>query len=162
MADSSGQSICRFGDFVLDTGNETLRTAGGVHIPLRPRSFALLRLMTESPGRLLTREALLASLWPNLSVTDDSLTQCIHDVRRAIGDAGAQMLRTAPRRGYVLAVEVRRNSERLPEHVVANPPPTPSIGTIRRTGIFPTPWHESKAGRAIRSWAVAKVLTLGR
>ena len=50
MAILERRAIYRFGGFVLDSGNEALRTTAGVAIPLRPKSFALLRLMVENAG----------------------------------------------------------------------------------------------------------------
>jgi DNA-binding winged helix-turn-helix (wHTH) protein len=45
------------------------------------------------------KEKLISTVWPGIAVTDDSLVQCIHDIRRALGPAGQVMLRTIPRRG---------------------------------------------------------------
>jgi TolB-like protein len=69
--------------------------------------------MMENAGSLVTREAILATVWPNVFVTDDSITQCVGDIRHAIGDEDQQMVRTAPRRGYVFTAEVRREAERM-------------------------------------------------
>ena len=46
----------------------------------------------------------MAAVWPDVTVTDESLTQCVHDLRRALGAHGAGLLRTVPRRGYVLDI----------------------------------------------------------
>jgi len=42
-------------------------------------------------------------IWSDATVTEDSLTQCIADIRRVIGDADRSIVRTIPRRGYLLA-----------------------------------------------------------
>jgi DNA-binding winged helix-turn-helix (wHTH) protein len=111
--------IYRFGAFVLDPGNRALRSVEGREIPLRPRSYALLQLLVENAGQLITREAILSALWPNMFVTQDSVTQCVHDVRRALGPDGAGVLRTMNRRGYLFAAEVR--AEPLPPRPAAYP-----------------------------------------
>ena len=80
--------------------------ADGSEMPLRPKSFALLRLLLENAGRLLSRDTIMAALWPNLFVTDDNVTQCVRDVRRALGAEAQRMLRTQPRRGYLFTSEV--------------------------------------------------------
>ena len=77
-------------------------------MPLRPKSFALLRLLLENAGRLVSRDTIMAALWPNLFVTDDNVTQCVRDVRRALGAEAQRMLRTQPRRGYLFTSEVER------------------------------------------------------
>ena len=46
----------------------------------------------------------MAAVWPGIAVTDDSLVQCIGEVRRAIGDEAHAVVRTVPRRGYRLAL----------------------------------------------------------
>ena len=71
MALPARGAVYRFGNFVLDPENEALRTNEGVSISLRPKSFALLRLMVENAGRLLARETIMETLWPNIFVTDD-------------------------------------------------------------------------------------------
>lgn len=73
---------------------------------LRAQSSKVLRYLTKRLGRVVTREELVNHVWPNLAVTDDSLTQCISDLRRALGDKGRKVLKTIPKRGFVLHGEV--------------------------------------------------------
>ena len=86
----------------LDLRREELRDATGARIDLRHRSFAVLRYLAVHAGRVVTKDELLAAIWSGLTVTDDSLTQCISDIRRALGDAGRDLIRTVPRRGYMI------------------------------------------------------------
>ena len=76
----------RFDRFTLDLARGALLAEDGSELPLRPKSFALLRLLVENAGRLLDRDAIMAAVWPDVFVTDDSITQCVRDVRRALGD----------------------------------------------------------------------------
>src|SRR4051794_12273868 len=96
----------RFDRFTLDLARGVLLGPDGAELPLRPKSFALLRLFVENPGRLLDRDAIMAAVWPDVVVTDESITQCVRDVRKVLGDEGQRTLRTVPRRGYLLAAEV--------------------------------------------------------
>src|ERR671932_1737032 len=98
----------RFDRFTLDLACGALLGSDGTELPLRPKSFALLRLLVESAGRLLDRDAIMAAVWPDVTVTDDSITQCVGEVRRALGDEAGHLLRTVPRRGYLFAAEVLR------------------------------------------------------
>jgi DNA-binding winged helix-turn-helix (wHTH) protein/Flp pilus assembly protein TadD len=98
----------RFDEFVLEPARGTLRGPNGEDLALRPKALALLIHLLENPGHVLRREDLLDALWPGIAVTDDSLTQCISDLRHAFGIRGTEVLRTVPRRGYVLTVEVQR------------------------------------------------------
>jgi adenylate cyclase len=49
---------------------------------------------------------MLSAVWPDVTVTDESLTQCIRDVRRALGDESQRIVKTVPRRGYLVDVPV--------------------------------------------------------
>lgn len=103
----------RFGIFELDERAGSLLERGQpVH--LQPKPFALLVLLLRHPGQLFAREALEAHLWPNVYVTEDSLTQVVARLRRVFG---SEILQTIPRRGYRLNAEV----EALPEAASAAP-----------------------------------------
>lgn len=87
---------------VIDLAAEELRSAAGKRVDLRPRSFAVLRLLAENAGRVVVKDEIIVKVWNNVVVTDDSLTQCIADIRKAIGDEDRRILRTVSRRGYLL------------------------------------------------------------
>jgi adenylate cyclase len=89
---------------IADFGNETLRTQSGHSVALRPQAFAVLRYLAEQAGRLVTKDELMHALWPGLAVTDDSLVQCVHEIRRAFQDNDRIVLKTAPKRGYRLVL----------------------------------------------------------
>jgi adenylate cyclase len=95
----------RFGDCLLDEGRGLLIAPAGETV-LRPKTFDLLRLLLDNPGRVIARNEILDAVWPNLFVTDDSITQCVVEIRKAIGPRGAEVLKTLPRRGYMLEAEV--------------------------------------------------------
>ncbi len=95
----------RFGDFVLDLGRGSLER-DGAEIALRPKTFAVLLHLVQNPNRLVSKDELFAAAWPNVTVTDDALVQSIGELRRALGDDGARLVRTIPRRGYRFEAEV--------------------------------------------------------
>ncbi len=68
---------------------------------LRPQSMAVLKLLYENAGKVVTKEQLLTSVWPDVAVTDDSLVQCITEIRKAFEDAGRTIIKTLPKRGYI-------------------------------------------------------------
>ena len=94
-----------FGDYSLDLKRGALLKAG-IDVKLRPKSFGVLRVLIERRGELLTKDELLNAVWGHVVVTDGALTQCLIDVRRAIGDESQQMIKTVPRRGYIFDVPV--------------------------------------------------------
>lgn len=92
----------RFGRFMLD-GRQKMLFKDGAECALRPKSLALLRYLAGRAGQVVGRDEILAAVWPGLYVTEDSITQCIRDIRRALEDNDAHLVRTLPRRGYMLA-----------------------------------------------------------
>src|SRR5262245_43107895 len=96
-----------FSEFTLDLTRGCL-WRGDQEIKLRPKSFETLRHLVENSGRLISKDELITAVWPDTSVTDDSLVQCLIDVRRALGENGQQIVKTVPRRGYIFDAEVTR------------------------------------------------------
>jgi DNA-binding winged helix-turn-helix (wHTH) protein len=93
--------VLRFERFVLDLTRGCLRV-GDVNIELRPKTFEVLRCLAENAGRLVTKDELYEAVWPNVVVSDGSITQCIREIRNKLGDDGHNLVKTVSRRGYLL------------------------------------------------------------
>jgi TolB-like protein len=98
-----------FGHFVLDLNRECLLRDGD-QVRLRPQSFRMLHYLVENGGRLLTKSELMRALWGDSAVTDDSLVQCLHDVRLALDDRDHSIVKTVPRRGYLFVLRPKLSS----------------------------------------------------
>jgi TolB-like protein len=96
-----------FADFVIDTAAAQLLQQDRA-IELRPKSFEVLCLLAQNAERVVTRDELAATVWRGRVATDESIAQCISDIRRALGDTEQRLLQTVPRRGYVLKMPVRQ------------------------------------------------------
>ena len=131
-------AVYRFDRFTLDLARGALLGSDGAEVPLRPKSFALLRLLVENAGSLLDRDAIMAAVWPDVVVSDASITQCIRDIRRALGDEAQRLLKTVPKRGYMFAAEVS------PAEAPPRPPRAPSAG-------WPRSWPPTSS--ATRAWS---------
>jgi TolB-like protein/DNA-binding winged helix-turn-helix (wHTH) protein/Flp pilus assembly protein TadD len=94
-----------FAEFVLDLDRGTL-LKNEADVPLRPKCFEVLQYLVEHHGVLLSKQEILAAVWTGVIVTEDSLTHCLIEVRRALGDETKEMVRTVPRRGYLFDVPV--------------------------------------------------------
>ena len=79
---------------------------GDAEVALRPKSFEVLAYLVERHGRLVVKSTLIEAVWPDTAVGDNSLAQCLFDIRRALGDDSQQLIRTVPRRGYIFTVSV--------------------------------------------------------
>ena len=93
-----------FASHVLDLRRGRLQKSG-VDVALRPKSLALLVYLVRNRGRVIAKDELMAAIWSGVAVTDESLTQCVKDVRRTLGQEGNSLIRTVPRRGYVIEEE---------------------------------------------------------
>ncbi|MFO0465787.1 MAG: winged helix-turn-helix domain-containing protein [bacterium] len=92
----------RFGGCVLDAVRGEVIAADGSRTMLRAKTLSLLNLLLEHAGQLLSQDEILDRVWPDVTVAPASVTQCISELRQALGAADAEMLKTLPRRGYVL------------------------------------------------------------
>src|SRR5215470_18827403 len=115
----------QFEGYMLDVARHSLRAADR-EIALRRKSFELLRYLVENPDRLVTKEELLKAIWPNALVTDESLTQCVREVRQAIGDSKQTTIATVPRCGYRFAAPVMRVATEQSVLPAAESPPVVS------------------------------------
>jgi TolB-like protein/DNA-binding winged helix-turn-helix (wHTH) protein/Tfp pilus assembly protein PilF len=92
--------VLSFGSFTLDLARRRL-LRGTREVKLRPRSFDVFHYLVDNRGRLVTKAELMAAVWPDVIVTDDSVVQCLIDIRKALGDDARRIVKTVPRRGYV-------------------------------------------------------------
>jgi len=111
---SPGDVGYRFGDFILDPGEQRL-LCGGHEVHLRPKSFAVLALLVARHARLVDRQTFFDVVWRDVQVTDDALSRCIREIRQALGDEARapRFVRTVSKRGYVFIHPVSRSG---PEH----------------------------------------------
>ena len=104
-AGSMKRRSLRFECFALDLERLSVHAPSG-QVDLRPKSFEVLRYFAEHAGRVVTKDEVIKAVWPDVTVTDESLTRCISDVRHALGDERQRIIKTVPRRGYLFDVPV--------------------------------------------------------
>lgn len=102
-----------FGGCRLDLGNESL-WRDDERIPLRPKTFAVLRYLVTNSRRLVTKEELLDSVWHNVVVDEELLRGYVRELRHLLGDdvTAPKFIETVARRGYRFIIEVR--AEEMP------------------------------------------------
>jgi DNA-binding winged helix-turn-helix (wHTH) protein/Tol biopolymer transport system component len=91
----------KFGPFTLDLADRKLRK-GEEQVPIPSRALDALAYLITHRNRALDRDEIIAHVWRDVAVTDDSLIHAISVLRRALGDdpAHASFIETIPRRGY--------------------------------------------------------------
>ena len=111
--------MLRFSGFELDQERAELRRPDGETIKLRPKTLEILRLLAANAGRVLSKQQLMEAVWPNVHVGEDSLFQCIREIRTALGDDKRQVVRVISGRGYLFQAECSTNGT---EPVIAAAP----------------------------------------
>lgn len=94
-------SSLAFGPFRLDVRTSML-SRDGASVPLSPKLVQLLACLADARGGLVTREVLFDRFWSDVTVTDNTLTRAIADIRKALADdpASPVYIQTMTRRGY--------------------------------------------------------------
>lgn len=106
-----------FGDAQLDVGRFELRRAGQP-IKLEPKVFDVLRYLVQHRERVVPREELLATLWPDEHVIDAVVTRCVYEIRRVLARTDSDPIETVRGRGYRFAEPVRViDAEAAPDRV---------------------------------------------
>src|SRR5205823_3419691 len=78
---TAGPARLRFDRYVLDLQRGCL-FAGDQEITLRPKTFEFLRYLATNAARVVSKDELLAAVWPNVVVSEDSIFQCVAELRR--------------------------------------------------------------------------------
>src|SRR5687768_16900620 len=92
--------VYRFGPFVLDVTDRSLKR-DGVPVPLTPKLFDLLVALVENAGRLVEKDTLLRTVWPDVAVEEGNLTKGVFSLRQLLEEEGGpRYIETVPKRGY--------------------------------------------------------------
>jgi len=108
MSASETRRIYEFGEFRLDARRRSLSSTSGKRVALTGKVLDALIYLVEHAGTLVSRTELMQELWPTTVVEDNSLTQAISALRRALGDQdGQRFIVTVSGRGYQFVGDVR-------------------------------------------------------
>jgi DNA-binding winged helix-turn-helix (wHTH) protein len=115
MPSDAQKTVYEFSPFRLDAGERLLLRDGEV-INLTPKSFDLLRVLVERPGRLLSKEQLLQAVWPDAFVEENNLADNISKLRKALSDGenGHRFIETVPKVGYRFVASVKNVLDERP------------------------------------------------
>ena len=97
MADIQGSNSS---PLEIDYPAACLRRAG-LPLQLRPKSFDVLAYLSRNRGRLVSKSELIDHVWGHIAVTENSLVQCIKDIRQILNGNSQFEIKTVPKRGYV-------------------------------------------------------------
>jgi adenylate cyclase len=121
--------VYRFGDHVLDTGGGTLRRSDA-DVAIRSKTYDLLRVFVANAGKVVSKESLLDAVWGKINVSENSLTQCVKDLRQTLRDDDQTIIKTVPKRGYLFAGNVFASNTPEPALAIGPAPACPSIAIL--------------------------------
>ncbi|MCV2888133.1 alpha/beta hydrolase [Ruegeria aquimaris] len=117
-----------FSDCVLDARRHVL-LRDGASVALEPQVFDLLHLLARNPGRLVSRDEILAEVWNGRIVSESAISARIAAARKAVGDDGKaqRIIQTVTRRGLQMVAEVVEHSDDTGSAVGSEPIEEPRI-----------------------------------
>lgn len=132
----------RFLDRTLDVANARLRH-GAETVTLRPKTLAVLHHLIRRPQALITKDELLAAVWPDTAVSDWVLTTTMRDLREQIDDDARQprIIETVHRRGYRFIAPVQ-----LDAAAVAGVSTGEFVGREQDVATLATWWQRAAGG----------------
>jgi class 3 adenylate cyclase/DNA-binding winged helix-turn-helix (wHTH) protein/tetratricopeptide (TPR) repeat protein len=130
----------RFADFHLDPDNACL-WRGTQPIALTPKAFDVLHYLVTHPDRLVTKDALLDAVWPELAISDAVVRIAIGELRRVLGDTAQspRFIATVHRRGYRFVSPVTAYTEDVPGPASPVPPAIPQSLLVTPPGAADPP-----------------------
>jgi Tol biopolymer transport system component/DNA-binding winged helix-turn-helix (wHTH) protein len=102
---SATNSLYEFGSCRLDTV-QRIFTRGSHAVPLAPKTFELLLVLVQSPGRAFSKSELMNALWPDTFVEEANLSFQISMLRKAL-EEDARVIETVPKHGYRFVADVK-------------------------------------------------------
>ena len=106
----TSRSVLEFGPFRLEPGESRL-TRDGAPVHVTPKALELLVALATRPGRLVTKEELIAEVWPDTFVEEGNLAVNMTRLRQALNDdSGQRYVETVPKRGYRFVAAVRESA----------------------------------------------------
>src|SRR5256885_3426980 len=107
----ASREVFHFDEFALDVGERRL-LRGTETVRLSPKAYDVLVVLVRQPGRLITKDELLAHVWPESFVEEGILNVHVAALRKALGDDARPpgYIETVVRSGYRFIAAVRFDS----------------------------------------------------
>ena len=135
----AGPNEVSFGTFRL-LPTQFLLLEGDKPVPLGSRALYILIALVEHPGELVSKQALMARVWPNVFVEPANLTVHISALRRMLRDGrdGNRFIINIPGRGYRFVAPLEHPIQNIgPQEPTANAPSTAGEFQRRSQNVFP-------------------------
>jgi len=112
-----------FGEFRLDIAERLLLRSDGVRVPLTEKAFDTLATLVRRKGHLVSKEELMAEVWPDAFVEENNLNKSISLIRQALGEkvSAPEYIETVRGRGYRFLAQVSEMCEETINSVAVLP-----------------------------------------
>jgi DNA-binding winged helix-turn-helix (wHTH) protein/Tfp pilus assembly protein PilF len=153
--------LYEFGPFRVDPARRLL-LRGDDPVAVTPKAFDTLVALLENSGRVVGKEELLATVWPDTFVEEVNLAVHVSALRKALGDsaAGGRYIATIPKRGYCFVAEVRRVAPAATSDAADDPAPEPEYAPRGEPRRRPIPLRVAALGMLVALTATAGLFFL--
>jgi len=103
-----------FANAVLDDRTFEL-TVDGAEVEIERKPFEVLRFLLQHAGEVVTKDELLAGVWPGRFLSETVLTKCVGRLREVLRDDDQTLIKTVYGYGYRFMAPVRIELQRAPE-----------------------------------------------
>lgn len=105
MSSDENTRTVKLGDALFIARGGELYDSEGQLLPLRPKSARMLAFLLGEPGRIFSKEEIATAVWPDVTASDESISQCVTEIRKVLNDHDHEFIRTFPKRGYSFEAE---------------------------------------------------------
>lgn len=102
--DGNSQSV-KLGDSVYTLARGELFDSEGKLLAMRAKSASLMALLLREHGRIFSKDEIAREIWPGVIASDESISQCVSEIRRVLKDREHVIIKTYPKRGYSINAE---------------------------------------------------------
>lgn len=82
-------------------------------LALRAKSARMMAMLLDEPERIFSKEEIAKEVWPGVIASDESISQCVTEIRKALNDREHVIVKTFPKRGYSIKAEFPEVHKRI-------------------------------------------------
>lgn len=156
VRDLNSDGVLRFGPYVFHL-RQRLILDGDRPLRMGGRALDILRVLVERAGQVVSKDELIACVWPTSVVEDINLRVHIAALRRALGEADGQgYIRNIPQRGYCFTAPVLREAQEETVSLAALHQPQHNLPAR----LTPVTGRDPLVGSLVRQLPVRRFMTL--
>ncbi len=142
-----GNALVQFEDYEIDRARWQLSWRNEP-VQLTRKTFDLLIYLVDHANRVVGKEELLRTLWPESFVEESNLSQHIFLLRKALSrhESGAKIIETVPGRGYRFAAPLKTQTPPVEDRMVISAAESVTRITLEEEEVVDSPASQSRIG----------------